>query len=784
MSKKKNKTKHSVKHAPQLSPVELLKQSEEQLRQGQTEQALLNLLRIENNLRQLAGAGGQKAPLPSHLIPVQSKLPGVLASALAANSLKLTDPQQRLATLERAVKSAPTESRYRVALGAQRLLLGQVEAAFAEFQKADELSPDDKLATRAFALGLLANGRAREAGELLKQKSEKLNDQHSRRLADLADLFSGSKLNSDSHPLLSGLSHLAQNEISSAQNALAELPMFDHNPTRDEAALLAAQFFYSGVTCFLTSGNRQAMADWREARRLAKAHQLDLPWSQRLTAYYHRLAERTAPENLSLAIECWQEILEMALADKIAAHNLMNARRVLAQQAWRDGHTEQAATIWQELLQLKPADETLLQNAALANEKLDRKDVALVHWRALARTWRQQFKQRADEPGFKNRLDSLQQRVLNLMREAGATPEDTLNELEAALKFAPEDAKLLLEIVQLLMEMGKSQRALKYLDQLERQHGKSATLFMHKAMATYMLGNFKSAQTMFKRAIELEPDNRAAKLSYLGVLGREADEAEENDNPNRAIELCEEQLQIDPNYAPAQPTLASLYFQVGRKSDAKALLKRSIEANPDKPQPYVASGAVYWEFGLKKEAKAAFAKALELDSSAECHLQIGLAYLQSCEHKEAVKSFEQAAPNAPFEMLLEIGILLFEHGEKKDAKRFLGKAKKLDPTNPIPYLASAMLTLGKSPIELMLASNKERKEALKELAEAERLMAGRKEFDNVRSEIGHMKRMLEQTPSSLLSALGGLGGLPPFLLDDDPDDEGFFPPIHKRKKKK
>lgn len=771
-----------------LSPPELLKQAEEQLQHGQTELALQTLRLAENDLKPRTTPDGKKITMPPHLIVAQSELPGLMARASAAHSLTLTAPQQKLAALEDAVKRAPGESRYLVALGACRLSLGNAQAAFADFQKSDEMSPGDKLATRAFALGLLANGHAREAADLLKQHSAESRDENSRRLTALSDWLAGNEIQAGStasQSLLLGLSHLAKSETEPARAALATLPAIDHNPTRNEAALLATQFFYSGVASFQAECYREAIADWREARRLTDKHKLMMPWSEKLTGYYHRTAERAWAESLPMAIECWHEILTAVPTDKTAANNLMVARRANAQRAWQDGQIELAATIWQDLLQIKPADESLLQSTALACERLDRKSEAITHWRALARVWRQQFKQRADEAGFKDRLNSLQQRILNLMKETGASPEEALNELEAALKLAPDDHTLLLEAAEVLMEMGKPQRSLKYLDQIERQHGVTAALIMHKALATDMSGNTKAAQTQFKQALELEPENRLAKMSYLNFLGREAGDALEDNDLDKAIDLCQQQLQLDPNYAPAMGMLASAYFDVGRKPEAKELLKRSIETNPNKPQPYIAAGGVYWKYNLKKEAKAAFAKALELDNSAECHFRIGLAYLMSCAHKEAANCFDQAVPNAPFELVLEMAMELFEHGEKKDGQRFADQAKKLAPTDPMPYLVIAMMTLGKSPLEFMLASDKERKEALKNLVEAERLMTGRKEYDSVRKEIGQMKQVLEATPSGLLGALGGLGGLPPFMFDDDLDDElGFFPPAPKRKKKK
>ena len=194
MSSKKNKPKHGFKHAPRISGADLLKQAEEQLRRGQTEQAIESLRQAEHDLKPRTTPDGKKITMPPHLIVAQSELPGLMARAQAAHSLTLTNPQQKLAALEDAVKRAPNETRYLVALGACRLSQGNAPAAFADFQKADELSPGDKLATRAFAVGLLANERAHEAADLLKQNSAESRDENNRRLAAISDWLAGNEI--------------------------------------------------------------------------------------------------------------------------------------------------------------------------------------------------------------------------------------------------------------------------------------------------------------------------------------------------------------------------------------------------------------------------------------------------------------------------------------------------------------------------------------------------------------------------------------------------------------
>lgn len=797
MASKKNKSKNKLKHIRVPSAIELLQDAEGFVAGGHAEMAVQLLLRAEAELKPRLTPDGKRVTMPPHLVAAQAAWPAAMARAQAAHALALTDPQQKLAALEDAVNLVPAEPRYAVALGACRLLQQKADEAFADFQRACELSPN-KLTARAQAFGLLAIGRNGEAAALLKQSPAEWNDYHQNLLTALSQWPDGETAegSSLSQPLLRGLRHLAKGEPEQAREALALLPVLDRNPSRAETLLIAAQFFRSGEANFLTLRHREAIADWREAQRLATAHGVLLPWRERVASYCHRIAESALAENLPLAIEAWQLALMLMPEDKIAAANLATAYRGQAQQAWNEGRTEQAASLWQEMLQTYPQDETLLRNLAIACERLERKTEAVGHWRALARLWRQQFKQRSAEEGFKQRLERLEHHLLKLMTETGQSPQEQLDELEAALRFDPDNHNFRLEVAQLLMELGKPQKALKHLDQIIEQHGVSASLLSHKATALDMAGRAKEAGKIFEQAYALDPADRNAQLGYLNFLGREAEDAAEEDDLDRAIEICQRQLSINDDYFPALGQLASLYFVTGRKEEAKELLNRAAAKTPPKPQRQVAVGAIFLMNGLKKEAKAAFDRAVELDPSTECFLQIGIAYLEKDNFKEAVQYFDRAAETADLDMLLSIAVSLYEAGKNKEGERYINRAKKLDPTHPLPYFIKALFSVS-NPLELLFMSDKKRKELLKNFSEAEKRMEGRSEFNDLRRELAEVKKMVESAPGGPEGILGALGGLlgapPPFLLDDEDDDDFggdpfFDPPIgrsrSKRKKRK
>src|SRR5947209_5996958 len=118
-TKKKPKQERSV-------PVgEMVKLAEERLQRGQPDEAIGLLLRADGEVQRGASSGaGKHAALPPHLAAVQPAIAPLLARALFQRALTTEDPARKIADLKEAVKRAPDETRYRLALGACRLAQG------------------------------------------------------------------------------------------------------------------------------------------------------------------------------------------------------------------------------------------------------------------------------------------------------------------------------------------------------------------------------------------------------------------------------------------------------------------------------------------------------------------------------------------------------------------------------------------------------------------------------------------------------------------------------------
>jgi tetratricopeptide (TPR) repeat protein len=766
---KKKKKKYKIPGVVLIS--DLVRLAEEDLQHNRPDQAIKRLLPAEAQLQRQSSPNGGKGPsLPPHLAAAQPATAQLLARAFFTRAFEAKDLHHKLADLNEAVKRAPAERRYPLALGTCLLMAGRIEAAREQLRQARALAPGDHLVARADLLELLATGQTREAGAALRQLLAASDEPGLKRLAAIRSLIVGHTASAVAEhlavegalaplagQLIRGLSHLAAGELERAQEQLAALPPLDHHPSRAEAALLATQLFYCGVAHFQAQRLVEASADWRQAQQLAGAHALALPWRDRLAIYYHQLADSALQANdLGLAAECWRHARELAPDDKVAAANLAAARRVEANQAWRAGQTERAIALWQEMLSANARDERLLRNLAIALEKAARPDEAITHWRRLAEGWRQQLKTRSSEPGFKDRLMRLEPHLVKLMTEAGQSPHEVLNELESALKIDPANHELRRRYANLYLEIGRPQQALKHLEMIERAQGESADLLAQKGLALELMRKQAAARQCFERALELNPSHPTARLSYLILLGTEATEASERGQPKRAREICQRQLEIDPTYAPALSHLAGLYYQLGQKEEAKQTIARLSASEPNSPQKRAQAGGAYLRLKFKKEAAAEFKRAIELDPSAPCLMNIGLHYLECRDRQQAFQYFERAAKVASPEVLLDLAHTLHQSGDDREAEKYVDRALASDPQHPVAHLAKAV----------MLLNRREMKSGRRELDEAERLATERAGYEYIVEAARNMRRDLEALalPSEieeLLAAMAGASGLPP-----------------------
>ena len=115
-------------------------------------------------------------------------------------------------------------------------------------------------------------------------------------------------------------------------------------------------------------------------------------------------------------------------------------------------------------------------------------------------------------------------------------------------------------------------------------------------------------------------------------------QAEEAGEKQHAIDIYQEILSIDPQYAAACINLGTLFFHLRQYGRAEELYRRATEADPGYVLAYFDLGNVLDELERIEESIAAYVKAVTLSPRyADAHYNLALAYERTGQHRNALR---------------------------------------------------------------------------------------------------------------------------------------------------
>lgn len=226
----------------------------------------------------------------------------------------------------------------------------------------------------------------------------------------------------------------------------------------------------------------------------------------------------------------------------------------------------------------------------------------------------------------------------------------------------------------------------------------------------FRLGETQIAEETWKQCLQL---NSKFVYAYDG-LGRVA--AKRGDN-ERAIELFQEALRVDPRAFDTQVELAQALIDTNQMKDAVALLKTNVKHNPRRYRGYVLLGMAYMHREDYAQAKASYRAALDA-SPQHANACFGLA--SACarlgETEQAEKYMNQfrklragerkigTQERSTFDDLASMcidtaasytaaGLVCYAHQDAVDTELLCRRAARLDPKNTKCRQGLAWLTL-------------------------------------------------------------------------------------------
>jgi len=198
--------------------------------------------------------------------------------------------------------------------------------------------------------------------------------------------------------------------------------------------------------------------------------------------------------------------------------------------------------------------------------------------------------------------------------------------------------------------------------------------FLRAGMANERTGNYPGAVRLYRRGLELEPDN----VELLNALGFSL--FQQGKSQEAVVEL-EKALAIDPKHWKAHNNMALASLDIGELELAEAHYRESLAIQPQ-PAIYNDLGVVLERLGMPEDAAEAYRKSIELDPhSSAARINLGSSLARSGNYAAAEKQFRSAIDADPDNALAHRGLAqLLEHeGRTEDARRETEVAERLAP---------------------------------------------------------------------------------------------------------
>jgi tetratricopeptide (TPR) repeat protein len=295
---------------------------------------------------------------------------------------------------------------------------------------------------------------------------------------------------------------------------------------------------------------------------------------------------------------------------------------------------------------------------------------------------------------------------------------------EAALRPLAQAApagEAALELGLLQQRLGRRQDAANTLEGvLTGGNPETAADYLRLALAARAIGAFQDANSYFREATALSPDDVAtntawgelflekynktdAVQSFQSALRVDSDwvpaivglaRTVADENPPMARTLAERALKVNPSYVPAHLFVAELALDEGRRDDARASIDQALAVNPSGLEAHALRAAIDFLEGRNAEFMAAVTKVLETNPL------YGDVYRVAGDHAARNYRFDEAAELARRAIIVdrenprawaELGMHLLRTGDEPGARRALEAAFKADPFDVVTYNLLSML---------------------------------------------------------------------------------------------
>ncbi len=432
-------------------------------------------------------------------------------------------------------------------------------------------------------------------------------------------------------------------------------------------------------------------------------------------AMCHRLAVALALEERVAEAAC---ALDQAVAAQDAPAEVLRCLTHLHElagiRAARQEDYQAAAHHWEAAL--GHAGETirprLLRNLALAEERLERWEQASTRWEALIRHWRKELQEARQrrEPGAKGATPGKAQSVPSTATVRHAPDElrrwlavayrhhagvlesagdfsGAIRTLERALNFDPSDFDLRQRIAELYLDEEQYGAAIEHLRRLHAARPTDTMVLIELGSALDLKGDRQQAQRCLEQAMELEPDNEAAKDLLAVVHHGNARQLAVSGADERALAEYVRAAELAPYREEHHLALGQQQLKMGQVATAEDEFDWAIRLTRNEGRLRVIIGAAYLGQGYENEAERMFRQALRVNRRPEIQAAIGVVYFAKVGYAKAEPYFKRVMKSRDASAMTAVAQTLMDAGRMEDAVPYLERAVQVDPLNIDAHLA-------------------------------------------------------------------------------------------------
>ncbi|HSS20442.1 MAG TPA: tetratricopeptide repeat protein [Pyrinomonadaceae bacterium] len=198
----------------------------------------------------------------------------------------------------------------------------------------------------------------------------------------------------------------------------------------------------------------------------------------------------------------------------------------------------------------------------------------------------------------------------------------------------------MLGMARISRKRGDPKATFEYVSQA-RERSSSAELLYKVGVTALELGVFDEAHTALEQAAQLKPDEPI----YLVAFG--AAEVKKSDL-FRSEKLFRRAIELQPNNAQAQMYLGYVLYKQKKLNEARGYLEQAIKSDTGVPEPFYYLGLIVQEENDDERAIPLLERAIQVSPAfANAHVALGASYLKLKDYPRAQKELELGAKLNP-----------------------------------------------------------------------------------------------------------------------------------------